>query len=214
MQDKTHNFMKKPNWEKFFEDKIRKIFSEKKSVIDIGGGLRALKAHSNRYDERRAWIAPLIEKVDYKILDPVPDYEPHIVGDIHDLPLGDHSQDAIICIAVLEHVENPFVAVQEIHRVLKKGGCVFIYVPFLYYYHAEIGYYNDYWRFSEDALRVLLKDFKEVEIVPVRGAIETWFRIGPLGRYRIVQYTARVLDRLLGKNKSKQVSGFNVFAVK
>ena len=127
-------------WDKFFHEKILKILQDKKSVIDIGGGLRVLKKKGNRYDPNQKWLCPYLEKIDYKILDPMPDYKPDIVGDIHNLPFDDNSQEAILCSAVLEHVENPFKAVEELHRVLKPGGYLFVYVPFLYYYHAERGY--------------------------------------------------------------------------
>ena len=141
------------SWQKFFNEKMIKIFEEKKEVIDIGGGLRVIKEKNNRYDSSREWLRPYIEKVDYKVMDPVNTYHPDIVGDVHNIPLDDNSVDAIVCLAVLEHVENPIQAYKEMHRVLKPGGYVFIYVPFLYYYHAEKGYYGDFWRFTEDGLR-------------------------------------------------------------
>ncbi len=206
--------MKKAPWDIFFEEKIRKIFTDKKSVLDIGGGLRVLREKNNRYDRSREWIRPYLENVDYKIMDPVPDYHPDVVGDIHALPFGDNSQEAIICIAVLEHVENPIKAMQEIYRVLKPGGYCFISVPFLFYYHAEKGYYKDYWRFTKDAVEILAKDFSHKEINAVRGATETWFKISPLGRFIIFNIIARIVDRLSGRDKSKQVSGYNVFLVK
>ena len=113
--------MKKAQWDLFFEEKMKQIFQEKKKIVDIGGGLRVLKEKGNRFDPRRAWISEYLDKVDYKIVDPVPDYKPDIIGDIHDLPFEEDSLDAIICIAVLEHVENPFKAFAEMYRVLKKG---------------------------------------------------------------------------------------------
>ncbi|MEK7519652.1 MAG: methyltransferase domain-containing protein [Patescibacteria group bacterium] len=205
--------LKRP-WDLFFEEKIRKIFTEKKTVVDIGGGLRILKEKNNRYDQTRAWILPYLKQVEYKVLDPIPDYHPDIVGDIHALPFGDNSQDAIVCIAVLEHVENPIRAVQEIHRVLKPGGYCFLYVPFLFYYHAETGYYKDYWRFTHDAMELLTKDFTRREFQPVRGALETWVKLSPLGRFAFFNAASRAVDRLFGKDKSKQVSGYNAFLVK
>jgi SAM-dependent methyltransferase len=201
-------------WDTFFRDKVQKIFAEKKSAIDIGGGLRALQGRGNRYDPARAWIAPLLARVDYKILDPVPDYQPDVVGDIHALPFADNSQDAYFCLAILEHVEDPKRACREMYRTLSSGGYCLLYVPFLYYYHAEQGYYHDYWRFTEDSLRLLFKDFTHFEIQRVRGAIETWLRISPLGKYGFVISCARWLDRVTGKAASKQVSGYYVFAIK
>lgn len=206
----------KPNkpWDIFFEEKIRKIFTEKRSVLDIGGGLRILKEKNNRYDPTRSWILPYLKQVHYRVMDPVLDYHPDIVGDIHALPFPDNSLDAIICIAVLEHVENPIQACQEMYRALKPGGYCFLYVPFLYYYHAETGYYKDYWRFTRDAMELLTKSFSYREIQPVRGALETWLKISPLGRVSIFNHLAGITDRLLGKDKSTQVSGYNVFLIK
>ena len=39
-----------------------------------------------------------------------------VVGDIHNIPLKNESIDAVICSSVLEHAENPIVAMKEIHR--------------------------------------------------------------------------------------------------
>ncbi len=168
----------------------------------------------NRYDQTRAWILPYLKKIDYKILDPVPDYKPDIVGDIHNLPFADNSQEAILCLAVLEHVENPIKACQELYRVLKPGGYCFIYVPFLFYYHAEVGYYKDYWRFSKDAVERLTKDFSQVEIQNVRGALETWLYLNPWGKITAFKVIFRALDCLFRKTKSPQTSGYNVFLIK
>lgn len=201
-------------WEYFARKNLQKIFEEKKSVIDIGGGLRATRGKSNRYDKSQEWLNSYINKVDYKILDPVDTYNPDIVGDIHNLPFKDNTQDAIICIAVLEHVENPIKAFEEIYRTLKAGGYAFIYVPFLYYYHAEKGYYGDYWRFTEDSLRLLSKPFSSFEIMPVRGAIETWIKLSPIGRWELLHPLWRMMDKISGKINSKQVSGYNLFLIK
>jgi ubiquinone/menaquinone biosynthesis C-methylase UbiE len=201
-------------WKQFYKEKVTKIFSDKETVIDIGGGLRVLKEKNNRYDPSHEWIRPLLEKVNYKIMDPVKDYNPDIVGDIHHMPFQDDSLDAIICLAVLEHVENPIQAWQELYRALKPGGYVFIYVPFLYYYHAEKGYYKDYWRFTRDTIDMLSRRFAFKEVQSVRGALGTWMRIGPLGRFKIIEKLAYVFDHVSGKLKTSQVSGHYVFLIK
>lgn len=205
--------MMKP-WDLFFNEKVGKIFLEKNLIIDIGGGLRISQKQGNRYDKSHQWVLPLAEKVDYKIMDPVPDYEPDIIGDIHSLPFLDNSVDAIICMAVLEHVEDPMKASREILRVLKPGGYAFIYVPFLYYYHAEKGYYKDYWRFTRDALEMMFKDFSSKEICSIRGALGTWIRLSPLGRFKFIENIFYIFDKISGKINSKQVSGYNMFLVK
>ena len=52
------------------------------------------------------------------------------VGDLnHSLPYPNGSFDFIACIEGLEHLENPFNAIREFHRLLKPGGKVFLSFP-------------------------------------------------------------------------------------
>lgn len=198
----------------FFTNRVRRILTEKKRIIDIGGGLRIVKGKGNRYDPVRAAGLPSLEGVEYLVLDPIPDYGADIVGDIHALPFSDNSQPAIACESVLEHVEDPTRAMKELHRVLEPGGYLYVYVPFLFYYHAEKAYYKDYWRFTKDAVELLFKDFSHVEIQRARGPIETLVHLTPFGRVWGVKRLAHFLDILLGKKQSNQVSGYSIFAIK
>lgn len=200
--------------ERFFEEKMKRIFTEKKIVIDIGGGLRLDPERNNRFDTNVQWLRPYLAHVEYKVLDKVPDYHPDIVGDIHALPLPNQSVDAIICVSVLEHIEDPQLAVKEMYRVLKPGGFCYIYAPFLYYYHPMKGYYKDFFRFTRDGLEHLFRDFSSVEYCGVRGALETVVHLLPYPLYRVLRFPAKWLDRLFGKERSNQTSGYNLFAVK
>ena len=93
-------------WNTFFREKAKKIFEEKSEVIDIGGTLGLDGSKSNRLKGQNQWLQEYLPQVSYKVLDKVGDFQPDIVGDIHDLPFADNSVDAIICSSVLEHVEN------------------------------------------------------------------------------------------------------------
>ena len=201
-------------WEVFFKEKCIDIFTTSKEVIDIGGTLRLNTGRSSRVEKTNEWLLPYVKKVDYKILDPVPDYSPDIIGDIHNLPFEDNSKDAILCLAVLEHVEDPIRAVDELYRTLKPGGKLLIYVPFLYYYHAHEGYYGDYWRFTKDSLKMLSKPFSKSETEAVRLPIETLFRLTPFGRYKFPIWCSRQIDKILYKNGSNQVAGYYLYLEK
>ncbi len=50
--------------------------------------------------------------------------------DITSLPFEDGSMDMVIAIHVLEHVQDDAKALQEIYRVLKKGGYAILQVPY------------------------------------------------------------------------------------
>ena len=200
-------------WDKFRHDRLEKIFTEKKLIVDIGGTLRIVASKNNRKNEdNHAWLSSYLDKVDYKVLDKIPDYNPDIVGDIHNLPLEDNSVDAIICIAVLEHVEEPQKAVREMYRVLKPGGYCYIFAPFLYYYHPMPGYYGDYYRFTRQGFEYMTKDFSQVEIQNLLGATATVMNLFPFfsKRTRVFQW----VDKLIKKDSSNQTSGYDVFCVK
>lgn len=209
------SFLERP-WEEFFNERIRRISDTSSRILDIGAGLRLSKEYGNREDLAHRWIVDLLKnrKIEYIVLDYVDTYHPHIIGDIQNLPLIDNSEESIVCLAILEHVENPFKSFSELYRVLKPGGCCLLYVPFLYYYHAERDYYRDYWRFTRDSLEMLTKSFSTVEIQNVRGPLETLIRLSPFGRWRVWCNVAFLLDHLFGKLASSQTSGYYVWLVK
>ena len=192
-------------WEIFFEDKLKLIAKNARDILDIGSGVR--------FGKGLARYAELFEKNNYKTLDIDPENKPDIVADIHALPVTDQSVDAIICKAVLEHVSDPQKAVEEIYRVLKLGGTVLAYVPFLYAYHGKLNG-PDFYRYSKDGIRHLFKKFSQLEIFPVRGFWETWFYFLPFGLRKFFAPTiGRFLDALK-KQSGNQASGYNIFAVK
>lgn len=50
--------------------------------------------------------------------------------DITNIPLEDHFFDRIFCYHILEHIDQDTKAMQELYRVLKKDGVIFIQTPF------------------------------------------------------------------------------------
>ncbi len=99
-----------------------------------------------------------------------------VVGVAEELPFKDNSFDAVISVAVLEHVRDPFRAAREIARVLKPGGKLFCCVPFLQAFH---GYPNHYYNMTYAGLANLFPDLKVLQqaVYPSTGPIHTlvWF---------------------------------------
>ena len=52
-----------------------------------------------------------------------------IKADIRDIPFKSDSFDAVICNHVLEHIDDDVKAINEVYRVLKKGGWAILQVP-------------------------------------------------------------------------------------
>jgi SAM-dependent methyltransferase len=96
------------------------------------------------------------EIVDYDTTD--------VLGIGEQLPFKDNSFDAVLSVAVLEHVRDPFRCAEEIARVLKPGGELFCCVPFLQPLH---GYPNHYFNATHQGLRRLFEDRLDVLSVSV-----------------------------------------------
>ncbi len=72
-----------------------------------------------------------------------------IFSPLHHIPVESNYFDAILCIAVLEHVENPEEVVPELYRVLKPGGHLILEVPFMQPEHKVP---TDFQRYTKDGL--------------------------------------------------------------
>lgn len=56
-----------------------------------------------------------------------------------------------ILLSVLEHVDNPFWAIEQLHLAMRPGGLVIASVPFIFPYHPDCG--QDNFRFTPSGLR-------------------------------------------------------------
>jgi len=88
------------------------------------------------------------------------------VGEV--LPFIDGAFDAVISIAVLEHVKDPFQCAKEISRVLKPGGKLMCCVPFLQPMH---GYPHHYYNMTSQGLQNLFVDDLTIDEVAVYESI-------------------------------------------
>ena len=74
--------------------------------------------------------------------------------------------DTILCMEVLEHTLDPIVAVEMCRTMLVEGGWLIGSTPLNARIHGPL---PDCWRFTIHGLRVLLKDFDDVQITPLES---------------------------------------------
>ena len=79
------------------------------------------------------------------------------VLNLHEIDLPDNSVGTVFLMDTLEHVEYPHQALAEIHRILKPDGLVIMSSVLDFFIHQTP---NDFWRFTPDGFRSLLKQFK------------------------------------------------------
>ncbi|MCR4279567.1 MAG: class I SAM-dependent methyltransferase [Candidatus Zambryskibacteria bacterium] len=182
--------------------------SKEKRVLDVGGGERFQK-----------WLKEyehLFSNSNYQTFDYDSKSGADIIGDIHKMPIETGTIDAIICHSVLEHVWDPIRAVEELYRILRPGGKIFVHVPSTYPYHARKGHYPDYWRFFDDTLHELFKDFSKVELIKRGGYFKALFFFVPM-QYKLqflLNPIANFLDKLFKMEKRNTTSGYYIYAIK
>jgi SAM-dependent methyltransferase len=95
-----------------------------------------------------------------------------IRSEIYDIPLPSGTVDIILCTQVLEHLKYPAKALQEMNRLLKPGGKLYLTVPFASEEHMMP---YDYFRYTRFSLDFLMREhgFKPLIIDPQGGRFIT-----------------------------------------
>ncbi len=110
-------------------------------------------------------------------------------GDAHALPIKDDAIDLCVSLAVLEHLQHPQIAIQEVYRVLKPGSRFIGSVAFLQPFHDY-----SYQHLSHLGIYSLLKTAGfEVEAV------------APCADYSVLVANSRQLFRQMNRKYSKMI---------
>jgi len=136
-------------------EKFLKRHATKERILDVGGGSGPYK----KYFPNRVGFD----------VEPGPGVE--YVGDAHKLSLfKDGEFSHVLSTEVLEHLQDPQLAINEMHRVLKDGGKLILTTRFVFPIHNAPG---DYFRFTKYGLEHLLRNFRHVEIKEEIGTVGT-----------------------------------------
>lgn len=117
-------------------------------VYDIGGSQDPIKGKTNSWEVK-----------DYKIIDlaipHVLKQQPDIAHDMNN-PISNVKQaDLIFCLGVTDYIINPNIFMDNIFKILKKGGVAWVEFPFVYPIHNPVD--DEGCRYSEGCIKRLAK---------------------------------------------------------
>jgi SAM-dependent methyltransferase len=127
-----------------------------KRVLDVGCGLKP-------------YYPFFAAAASYVGVDVVENPHADLHGSVEALPVEDGSFDLVLCTQVLEHVDDPAVAVRELHRVTAPGGRVLASTHGVMVYHPNP---SDHWRWTHTGLEKLFRsnaDWAHVDVRPGAG---------------------------------------------
>lgn len=111
------------------------------NVLDVGGKKKNKRGKFNIHTSHK------YDSLKYLNIDS--STEPDYLSSADNIPLPDKCVDFVLLIEVLEHLENPLIVLNEINRILKDNGKLFMSIPFLFPVHADP---CDYQRYTEQGL--------------------------------------------------------------
>lgn len=156
---KYSKFFSRKNLYNFMDFAVEKYCKKKElNILNVGAGGEISEFLKNK-------------GLKFKEIDIDPKRKPDYVMSIENMKqIESESVDIIFCMEVLEHVENPFNAVKEIKRVLKKNGIFIGSTPFIFPIHDEP---YDYFRYTKYGIRNLFKEFKCLHLNERNSYIQT-----------------------------------------
>lgn len=125
------------------------LLEQKATILDLGCGRKPYQPFF--LDKSSSYIG--VDVTHSEFID--------ILCDCEKLPFIDSCFSGILCLQVLEHTDDPIVVVDEIFRVLKLNGLLFLSTHGNWPIH---GAPHDYWRWTPHGLKRLLTDFRIHEI--------------------------------------------------
>lgn len=141
--------------------------------------------------------------------------KPDICCDAQKIKWGGNYFDNVISVEMLEHIKDPQKAVNEIYRVLKKNGVCILSTRFVSAYHPDLSVgWGDYFRFSEEGLKYLFKDFREFHVYPHGNRIQAIWQMINQGNAGLFLNILNPLFGYVNFKDKKFPLGFVIYARK
>ncbi len=135
---------------------IRDFVATARETLPLDGPVYEFGSFLVPGQEQLADLRPLFPGAQYVGADMREGPGVDLILNLHDVALPDATAGTVLCLDTLEHVEYPHKAVEEIHRILKPEGIAILTSVMDFPIHD---YPYDYWRFTPEAFRSLLKPF-------------------------------------------------------
>src|SRR5215831_10178505 len=153
-------------------------------TFDLPGPVLEIGSYQVPGQEHLADLRALFPGKPYTGLDMRPGPGVDLVGDAQNLPHADGSVGTVIAMSTLEHVPRFWRAFDEARRVLRPDGALLLSCPFYFHIHS---FPSDYWRFTPEALELLLEDYP--------SKVVGWQGPPMSGRWRSARSAARSRTR-------------------
>ncbi|MDD5672573.1 MAG: class I SAM-dependent methyltransferase [Chitinivibrionales bacterium] len=147
--------------------RVFKTYVKKGSVVfDIGCSTKPYSALIKEYSSKYIGLEHLST---FHL-----DHKADIMGTAYSTGLKNESVDTVFSAAVLEHLEEPSLAIKEMNRILKPEGILILSAPFIWHVHEAP---RDFYRYAKDGFEHLLKSngFEVLEIKALAGFWVTFF---------------------------------------
>ena len=122
------------------------------AALSLPNGAKVLDAGAGKGLYKHHFLHQEYESADFCQIDKAYG-EITYVCDLENIPVESDKYDLILLTQVLEHLPNPAKVLQELNRVLRSGGELWLSTP-LYYEEHEIPY--DFYRYTQYGLKNLL----------------------------------------------------------
>lgn len=162
--------------EEYFEQRFSEMVRPGDLVLDAGCGNG--KYSADKYSNSRGYKVMGLDNFEGVRQHPFLDYR--VCGDINALPFRDASFDVVYGRWLLEHLENPGIALREFHRVLKPGGRAALFTTNIFHYYGAVARVTPQWFHVWFNCRV--RKFVEADIFPTYYRANTRWRIYKLLR--------------------------------
>jgi SAM-dependent methyltransferase len=186
--------------EEYFEQQFRKIVRPGEFVLDVGCGRGKYLVGTATFT--RGYKIVGLDNLENVRHNSILDYR--VCGNVNELPFVDSSFDVVYGRWLVEHLENPRMALKEFHRVLKPGGRLALFTTNLLHYYGAVARVTPQWFHVWFNCRV--RKFEEADIFPTYYRANTRRRVRKL--LRDVGFSVSGIEISLVEGSSS-VLGFN-----